>query len=210
MRRLTRTDAAIALLQLKTARAENKEVSEYEAARIHIDFLFDDLLKAVHAGIPRSDLVSVIMIFGEVSRRVASDTLSKRLRAAGIQEDNQSQAKGKAKTEPAAPLKQAAVAPSAPAPAPVPVKETVLAKPRVIESPAVPAPAIARPAIPAAAGDDKYAHLRRPLISGKGFLGEEERWMTEDEMEKEKERRAAIERSSIIGAEIAKKNKESY
>ena len=207
MRRLTRTELFIEMLKLEAARAQNKEVSEYTAARVYIDFVFDELVSAIQSGLDRADAIHLVAVFAQVSREVASEILRKRLRSAGITEDSRGQTKSKAKAEPAAPAKQISAEAAPSTPAPVPMKEPVLAKPKVIEKPVPPAPVV--PAAPAVAEDDKYAHLRRPLILGGGFLGEEERWMTEDEMAKEKERRAAIERSSIIGAEIAKKNKDS-
>lgn len=84
MRRLTRTELAVAMLQIGAARAKNLTVSEFESARVHIDFIFDDLVTAIKNGMPRADAISIVAVYAQVSRKVAGDILCKRLRQAGL------------------------------------------------------------------------------------------------------------------------------
>lgn len=102
MRRLTRTELAVAMLQIGAARAKNLTVSEFESARVHIDFIFDDLVTAIKNGMPRADAISIVAVYAQVSRKVAGDILCKRLRQAGlIEAKEQAKPEKKEKSNPA-------------------------------------------------------------------------------------------------------------
>ena len=199
MRRLTRTELAVAMIQTMTARAQQKDVSEYTAARIYIDFFFEDLVNAIKAGMSRDEAIHLVSVFAEVRREIASDVLRKRLRHAGIAEADNTSAQPMHDRHAAPPSDQK------PSPTPKPAQSPV-STPPAKPKPEIPKPAAPKPAVMPVTenADEKYAHLRREIISGKGFLGEEEKWMPPDEIEKEKERRAAIERSSILGSQPKK------
>lgn len=112
MRRLTRTELAVAMLQIGAARAKNLTVSEFESARVHIDFIFDDLVTAIKNGMPRADAISIVAVYAQVSRKVAGDILCKRLRQAGlIEAKEQAKPEKEEKSNPATALASVAVKP---------------------------------------------------------------------------------------------------
>lgn len=133
MRRLTQTELAIAMLQIGAARAKNEAVSEFESARVHIDFILSDLVAAIQSGMSRADAISIVAVYAQVSRRVAGDILCKRLRQAGLNELNERPKPAKSEVSKEILVKREAntVTPVAAAPvsAPRPVQPVVTAKP---------------------------------------------------------------------------------
>jgi hypothetical protein len=139
------------------------------------------------------------MITARVGRAAAYNTLTNKINSA---------TKRKAKVEVSKKVGEVKQNPASAPPLVAQASKVVPVASRSAPSPAVP---VSENSAPAQSdqqpnSDDKWAHLRgNNIIVGKGFLGEEERWMTPEEIKQEKERRAAIEKSSILAAELSKK-----
>lgn len=196
------------LYKVEAARSRGEQISEFKIARLYVDSMWIEMTEMLDSGIPKSDLVGMLMITARVGRAAAYNTLTNKINSA---------TKRKAKVEVS---KKVGGAKPNPASAPTPGAQGAQASKKVVQPTVVP---VAPPSSPTSAvpvseisapaqsdqqpnSDDKWAHLRgNNIIVGKGFLGEEERWMTPEEIKQEKERRAAIEKSSILAAELSKK-----
>jgi len=188
-------------LRVSLAIRNGESPSEYERAFSLADMLMPQFLECMDAGMPRSEIVSHLMIGARVKREVATITICKKLKKIGyapkVADDDDDDAPVEQKLKPVkseVSKESGAKQKASPVPALKPVQSA-------------PAPA---PATSASAESDqpvdKWAHLRgNNIIVGKGFLGEEDRWMTPEEIKADKDRRAAIERASIISAELSKK-----
>jgi len=193
--------------------------SQYQRAFSTCDLLIDRFIRSLNKGVSRSDIVSYLMIAADVEKRIASNTLSQKLKKIGykakVEEDDEvipsddepnyksevsvevGGSKPKQATAAAVAPKVAAVVPKTEI-QPVEKKVTFSAS-TDIDKPAA-KPLVVDP-------NDKWAHLRGGGVIGKGFIGEEEKWMTPEEIQADKERRARIEASSIKSAEMDKERK---
>lgn len=190
------------LFKTEAARARGEQISEFKIARLYADSMWSDITEMMDNGVSKANIVGLIMITARIGRTAAYNVVSNKINSAANR-NRKVKIKSEVSKESGAEQKASPVA-AAPVPAPKPVQPVVQAKP-------APAPvSTPTPATSASAESDqpvdKWAHLRgNNIIVGKGFLGEEERWMTPEEIKADKDRRAAIERASIISAELSKK-----
>jgi hypothetical protein len=192
------------LYKVEAARSRGEQISEFKIARLYVDSMWIEMTEMLESGIPKSDLVGMLMITARVGRAAAYNTLTNKINSATKRKAKSEVSKkvGEVKPKPASTSVAPALKPVQPTAVPV--------APPSSPSPAVP---VSENSAPAQSdqqpnSDDKWAHLRgNNIIVGKGFLGEEERWMTPEEIQQDKERRAAIEKSSILAAELSKRTK---
>lgn len=185
MRRLTRIELAIAIFRLEANRAK-EPLSEFKAARLYIDLFFDDIVSALKSGMSQADVIHMIVIVAQCRRKIASQQLWRRLKQAGITADED---EAGSKQQSPAPSKPASAVP--PAPAPKPEQEPPLAKPK-IENPASQSPPLEQKTVPVIDSGEAKVDICDIAI-GIGFVSAED-------IQKNKERRAAIKKSSIIGS----------
>lgn len=188
------------LFKTEAARARGEQISEFKIARLYADSMWSDITEMMDNGVSKANIVGLIMITARIGRTAAYNVVSNKINSAAnrnrkvkIKSEVSKESGAKQKVSPAV---------AAPVPAPSPV-QSVSAKPAPAPAPAPATSASTESNQPTS--NDKWAHLRGDGVIGKGFLGEENRWMTPEEMQADKERRAAIEKVSIISAELAKK-----
>lgn len=208
------------VIEIRLAALGGEKVSEYQRAWAYADLMLPKLIEAMNRGISRADVITMLSMATGVKRSVAAEAVCKKLKKIGYapkvaDDDDEDDAPVEPKVKPTQVKREvskkvgvkqvAAAVAAAPAQKPVQSIQPVPAKPAPAPAPA---PATSAPAESDQQpnSDDKWAHLRgNNIIVGKGFLGEEERWMTPEEIKADKDRRAAIERASIISAELSKK-----
>lgn len=205
------------LYKVEAARSRGEAISEFKIARLYVDSMWIEMTEMLESGVPKNDVVGMLMITARVGRPAAYNTITNKLNSAA---NRKRKVKNEVSKESGG-EKQTARPAAAPAPTPAPVVAPApfVRKPASVE-PAKPVAAPApTPTPPTSASaelqqeqsevkPDKWAHLRKENIIGKGFLGEESKWMSPEEIGADKQRRAAIERASIISAELSKKTNE--
>lgn len=212
-------------LRISLSIYKGESSSEYERAYSFADMLMPQFLECLNAGIPRSEIVTHLMIGARVKREVATITICKKLKKIGyvpkaIDDDEEdipddldvSAKSAKIKSEVSKEVFLKREQSQVPATAPVTVVPTALvakavksASAKVADPVMPPAPAeiSAEPQLPKEpSSPGKWDHLRKQIIVGKGFLGEEDKWMTPEEMLADKERRARIEAVSIASGKL--------
>lgn len=211
-------------MSISIALRKGEPVSEYERAFAYADVLMPQFIECMDVGIHRSEVVSYLMLASGVKRSVASNTLSQKLKKIGyvpkaIEDDEEipddldiSAKPAKVKSEVSKEVFLKRESSQVPATAPVsfvptaPVAKAVKSAPAKVADPVVPtAPAeiSAEPQLPTEpSSPGKWDHLRKKIIVGKGFLGEEDKWMTPEEIQADKERRARIEAVSIASGKL--------
>lgn len=216
-------DIANDLLDLEARRRRGEPINEFQSARIHAEFRLARIIDSLNSGMPRSEVIGILAITSQTSRRVACDALGKVLRKAKFdqpQEPSPAAAKVKIQAEvsvgeapPVTPKSD-----SSQAPAPI-VHPAIHAKADPVVSVAQemsPAPTdfkisafvecVEKPAESSEEKKpDKWAHLSTDDVVGRGFLGEEHRWMTPEEIQKAKE---DLERLHRISNEMSDRRKE--
>lgn len=120
-------DIANDLLDLEARRKRGEPINEFQSARIHAEFRLARIIDSLNSGMPRSEVIGILAITSQTSRRVACDALGKVLRKAKFDQPQEpSPAAAKVKI-------QAEVSKGKPAPA--------MPKARSVPAPAVPAKA---------------------------------------------------------------------
>jgi len=216
--RKVKMSVAEKVLDIAQKEIDQQAVSQYERAFAMCDLFLQRFVDLLNGGMPRAEIVLYLMMIAGVERRIANQTLYKKLKKIGykakVEEDDEvipsddeprvlksevSVEVGGSKPKQTA----AAVAPKVAVVVPKPEIQPV-AKPVTFSASAD----IDKPAKPLVVDpNDKWAHLRGGGVIGKGFIGEEEKWMTPEEIQADKERRARIEASSIKSAEMEKERK---
>ncbi len=204
-------DRAVAMMQLEAAKARGEKVSEITAARITAEFFLEYLIEALNGGLSRSAAIGILSVRAGVSRATAGDVLWRVLKKAKYVVPESSQAPVTPKAEEIPPSRSAGKVSkvnSSSKPEPVsktsgsfepvpkgrlPTAETKISAPAELPGKASPSST--------EAPFDKWEHLRGDEVIGRGFLGEEHRWMTPEEMQKAKEQRDELHRISNAEAQ---------
>lgn len=219
------------VMSMNLALRRGEEVNQYQHARAYAAVMMPRILEWLDAGISRADVITTLAMATGVKRHIASEVICKSLKKTGYiakpeaddgDDDDAARDQITAKTEvsdamPVAekPVSAAPVPSEKPraAPAPSATPAPVLAeKPKAAPAPVVqPANSAASTksdkdatAAPVAEGkEDKWAHLRgKRIIVGKGFLGQEHEYMSPEEIQADKDRRARIEEVSIASGKL--------
>lgn len=189
------------LFKTEAARARGEQISEFKIARLYVDSMWSEIEEMLDSGISKADVVGMLMMTARVSRTAAYNTLTNRLNSNLNRKSKETTSK-KVKSEEVSKAsvveskKPAPVAKPTPAAPVAPANSAASAKSGKQES---------QEAVTATGADkkDKWAHLRnKQIIVGKGFLGEEDKWMTPEEIQADKDRRARIEEASIASGKL--------
>lgn len=221
-----------AVMEIRLALLRGEKVNQYHHARSHVNAIMPGLLKWMEGGIPRSDIITSVVMATGVKRTIAADVVCKVLKKSGyvqkvIDDDDEDEIPAdidrptvikevKGEVSGKGLVKQKAK--PSPVAAPVsasPVVPVVAAQVATVVAP------VADHVLPIAAAEisaesqlqkepsppGKWDHLRKDIIIGKGFIGEESKWMTPEEIQADKERRARIEVTSIASGKTDWKKK---
>ncbi|MHB1098033.1 MAG: hypothetical protein ACYCZR_00630 [Burkholderiales bacterium] len=222
------------MMQLDLARLHGEEVSEFRAARVIAEYMLDDYIEMLDRGMSRSAIIEYLAHAACSSRQTAAVALLRVLKKAKYipknieapilakRAEKSSPVEAKAKIQPEVSVGEAPpVTPksdSSQAPAPI-VHPAIHAKADPVVSVAQemsPAPTdfkisafvecVEKPAESSEEKKpDKWAHLSTDDVVGRGFLGEEHRWMTPEEIQKAKE---DLDRLHRISNEMSDRRKE--
>lgn len=214
------------LFQVVAARNRGEQISEFKIAGLFVDSMWLDITKMFASGMSKTEIVGMLMITARISRTAAYNTLTNKLNCeANRKKKTESKPKSKpevsvrdpiqkmeSKPEPVAVKVEKVVAPSEEKAESKPEPVAVKVEKRVVTNEAASTPikeveattsACAESSKETNNSDDKWAHLRgKKIIVGKGFLGEEKHWMTPEEIQADKDRRAAIEKVSIASGKL--------
>lgn len=69
------------LFKIEAARARGESVSEFKIARLYVDSMWIELNDMLVSGVPKPDVVGVLMITARVSRTAAYNTLTNKINA---------------------------------------------------------------------------------------------------------------------------------
>ena len=231
-----RRDIVAAMMHLDLSRSRGEEISEFKATRVIAEYFLDDHVEMLDRSMSRSAVIVYLAHAACASRKAAATVLGQVLKKAkyippenietpapGEKPKMSSPAASKAKIQPKVSEVGASRVRTKPgsAPAPVPIVHTAVqakADPVVpVDQEMAPVPPdfkISAPAEcvekPAESSEekksDKWAHLSTDGVVGRGFLGEEHRWMTPEEIQKAKKN---LERLHRISNEMSDRRKES-
>ncbi len=216
-----RRDIAAAMMQLDLARLRCEEINEFKAARIVAEYMLDQYIEMLDKGMPRSAIIEYLAHAACTSRKTAADVLLRVLKKAKYvplkketpppaeKSSNSLSVVAEAKIWQEVSVGKPTLVTPKPDPYPAPAPIAHPAVPEKTDS-AVPVDqevflatsdfkisALAELATkPAEKKHDKWAHLNNDGVVGRGFLGEEHRWMTPEEIRKEKEDRERLHRIS--------------
>jgi len=195
-------------MQLDLARLHGEEVSEFRAARVIAEYMVDDYIEMLDRGMPRSAIIEYLAHAACSSRKTAAVALWRVLKKAKYIPKNIETPAPTAKPKRSSPAAskakiQAEVSEDEPHPLTLPPKPDPISAPAAqptdppkVEPVALvdqevsrdPAELAAKPAESTEeAKPDKWARLGVEGVVGRGFLGEEHRWMTPEEIKNAKE-----------------------
>ena len=83
-------DIANDLLDLEARRRRGEPINEFQSARIHAEYRLARIIDALNSGMPRSEVIGILAITSQTSRRVACDALGKVLRKAKFDQPQES------------------------------------------------------------------------------------------------------------------------
>jgi hypothetical protein len=110
-------DIANDLLDLEARRRRGEPINEFQSARIHAEYRLARIIDALNSGMPRSEVIGILAITSQTSRRVACDALGKVLRKAKFDQPQES-LPAAAKVKIHAEVSKGQPAPATPKPAP--------------------------------------------------------------------------------------------
>lgn len=111
------------LYKVEAARSRGEQISEFKIARLYVDSMWIEMAEILDSGIPKSDLVGMLMITARVGRAAAYNTLTNKInsvdnRKAKVKSEVSKESGAKQKVSPVPALKPVQSVPAKPAPAP--------------------------------------------------------------------------------------------